>query len=254
MMPTAQVLRAAMEATWPPVRAWRQGAFLLREGQGGGSRVSAATLEEAEPEGLSEGSPDGLEDGLEDGLARAEAAMRGLGQAALFQLRPGQEAFDALLGARGYAVKDPVVFYAMPCAPMAAPACEVYELWPPIAALREVWAEGGIDPARLAVMARAPGAKVALMGRAGDMPASAAFVAAHGPGAMLHALDVLPPARRRGLGRLMMLQASDWAARQGCAWLGLAVTEANAQANALYRGLGMQAISRYHYRIAGETA
>jgi N-acetylglutamate synthase len=41
---TGDVFADAMEATWPPAATTRLGPWLLRDGKGGGKRVSAATL------------------------------------------------------------------------------------------------------------------------------------------------------------------------------------------------------------------
>jgi GNAT superfamily N-acetyltransferase len=67
---------------------------------------------------------------------------------------------------------------------------------------------------------------------------------------MLHALEVTPETRRRGIATLMTRAAARWAAELGCATLALAVTEANAPARALYAVMGMREVARYHYRIA----
>jgi glucose/arabinose dehydrogenase len=45
---------------------------------------------------------------------------------------------------------------------------------------REIWAEGHISAARLAVMDRALGPKAVILGRTADKPCGAAFVALHG--------------------------------------------------------------------------
>ncbi len=120
----------------------------------------------------------------------------------------------------------------------------------PLECQAEIWAAGGVGPARLAVMARARGPKTWLLGRAADRPAAAAFVAAHGGVAMLHALEVSPAARRAGLGSAMTRAAARWAADNGAGVLALAVTEANAPARALYAGLGFRESGGYHYRGA----
>jgi GNAT superfamily N-acetyltransferase len=99
-------------------------------------------------------------------------------------------------------------------------------------------------------MDRAAGPKIWLLGRSGDRPAACAFVAAHGDAAMLHALEVTPGARRKGIATLMTGAAARWAAERGCATLALAVTEANTPARALYAGMGMREVARYHYRVA----
>ena len=67
--------------------------------------------------------------------------------------------------------------------------------------------------------------------------------------AMLHALEVAVPFRRRGLGRHVMRAASFWAIGQGADSFAVLVTNANEAANPLYAGLGMTPVSGYHYRI-----
>jgi hypothetical protein len=88
----------------------------------------------------------------------AEGAMRALGQVPLVMIRSGEEALDALLAARGYAVVDPTDAFAAPFAALdlpAPPRLAAIPAWPPLAIQRELWAEAGIGPARLAVMERA---------------------------------------------------------------------------------------------------
>ena len=74
----AATLAEVMEATWPPAARKPCGPFLLREGQGGGKRVSAATVEAAWNEA---------------DLGRAEATMA----APLFLIRDGDQTLDAAL-------------------------------------------------------------------------------------------------------------------------------------------------------------
>ncbi len=227
-------IHAAVAATWPAARTWRLGAVTLRDGQGGGSRVSAATV----AEGWTEAD-----------VAAAEAEM---GPRPLFMLREGDGQLDGALAARGYAVMDPVVAYVAPVAVLATvrpPPVTTFEVWPPLAAQREIWAAGGIGPARLAVMDRAVGPKVSILGRLDDSPAGAAFVAVHQGFAMVHALEVLARFRRRGLGAHLLRAAAFWAAGRGAEDVGLVVTEANAGARALYEGMGMRVAARYHYRV-----
>jgi len=125
-----------------------------------------------------------------------------------------------------------------------------FSIWPPLAIQAEIWATGDIGPARLAVMARVTGPRVALLGRVQDAPAATAFVACDGDVAMLHALVVLAPARRQGLGRCLLHAAAVWARAQGAAHLAVLVTQANTAANALYATAGMTAVTQYHYRTA----
>jgi N-acetylglutamate synthase len=100
------------------------------------------------------------------------------------------------------------------------------------------------------VTQRAPEPRRWLLGRLADRPAGCAFVACHGPVAMLHALQVAPDRRRRGLGGRLTRAAAAWAAEQGAGTLALAVEAANAPALALYSRVGMRRAGGYHYRAA----
>jgi len=228
-----QTLAEVMEATWPP-SAWQScGPFLVRDGQGGGKRVSAATVE----------GP-----WQQDDLVRAEAAM---GAHALFLIRAGDEVLDDALAARGYRVVDPVIAYAAPVADLIGEGprrMTTFPHWPPMQIARQIWADAGIGPARLAVMERVEGAKSAILGRANDRASGVAFVACYGTQAMLHALEVVPALRRQGSAQDMLRAAAGWAGAQGAVSLSLVVTEANGPARALYARMGMREVGRYHYR------
>jgi GNAT superfamily N-acetyltransferase len=239
--PGPENIYRVLDATWPPASFVEIGPWRLREGQGGGQRVSAATA---------------ISPVTETDIVLAVDGMRDLGQRPIFMIRPDDGPLDGWLAARGYQVVDPVHVYVSKAAPLTRPLppATVTPAWPPLAVQREIWAQGGIGPARLAVMARASGARTALLGRIGDTPAGVAFVATDGGIAMLHALEVLPDRRRSGVGRMLLHGAANWAETQGADWLTLAVTQANAAANALYRTLGMTATVGYHYRRAPETA
>ncbi len=227
---------AANQATWPALRQFAVGGFTLREGGGGGRRVSSATC-------------DG--DWTEDHLSQAEAAMTALGQPRQFMIRQDDAALDASLAAQGYRLTDPTVLYESPVSALgpAPDPMTAFPHWPPLAITAAIWAEADTGPERLAVMHRAPTPRTALLGRTRDRPAGAAFVAIHDGIAMLHALAVPQPLRRAGVGRNLLRHAADWAAKNGAHRLGLAVTAANLPARALYASLGMQAVGQYHYRV-----
>ena len=237
-LPTARRIYRAIEATWPPYKAVEAGPWVLREGAGGGKRVSAATAR-------------GAWDADVD-LPAAEDAMRILGQDPLFMIRDGDQALDAELAQRGYRIVDPVNIYACPVWHLTdvplPPVC-VFTIWEPLAIMREIWAEGGIGPERLAVMQRAQGPRTGLFGRTQDKPAGVGFAAADEEIAMVHALEILPAFRRKGLGQWMMRGAAHWAADWGIEYLSVICTRSNSGANALYSGLGMHRIGHYHYRI-----
>lgn len=232
----AQVL----EATWPPQHSARLGPFLIRTGGGGGKRVCAASLT-----GASFDTKD---------VTDAEAAMQALSQAPLFVIWQGSAdaALDGALVQRGYDLVDPVIAYTAPCKTLARPLPDTiaaYPNWPPLALVQDIWAQAGVGPARLAVMARATGAKAAFLLRAGDHPVGVCFAALSGNVAMLHALEILPAQRRQGHGRHLIRAVAAWAQAQGAQNLTLVVTAANTPARRLYAGLGMAEAGHYHYRM-----
>lgn len=229
---TPDLLAEVMEATWPPASRHRLGPFTLRDGAGGGKRVSAASLE----------GPFTDHD-----LNALEAAMA----EPLALIRDGDATLDAALEARGWRVVDPVVAYAAPVASLTAdlPPLAAFPHWPPLEIARSIWAEGGIGQARIAVMDRVQGAKAAILSRKGDRSAGVAFVACHGDEAMLHALEVSPALRRQGVGETVLRAAANWAAAQGAERLSLVVTRQNTAARALYARLGMGVVGQYHYRM-----
>lgn len=232
---TPATLAEVMEATWPPAATYRAGPWRIRDGQNGGQRVCATTAEGA---------------WVPEDLALAEAEMAKLNQRSLFLIRATDTALDAELARQGYRLNDPVVAYAIPCAALAPPdPMAAFAHWPPLAIATDIWAEGGIGPARLAVMHRVTGPKTAILSRHNDRPTGAAFVAIHQATAMLHALEVLPHMRRQGSANIILRAAAAWAQDQGAATLSLVVTKANAPARALYASLGMQVVGNYHYRV-----
>lgn len=233
-MTPAQLL-AVMEATWGPASTAQIGPWTVRNGLGGGKRVSATTAEG---------------DWQDTDIPQAEAAMAALKQPALFLIREGDGLLDQALMARGYRIVDPVVAYAAPLSALAqAPdPMTTFPHWPPMAIAADLWAEGGIGPARLAVMDRVQGPKTAILARAQDRAAGTAFVAIHDTIAMLHALEVTPSQRRQGSAHNILRAAAVWAQANGADTLSLVVTLANDPARRLYTSLGMQAVGQYHYR------
>jgi len=239
---TPAALAAAMEATWPAAAVMRLGPWTLRNGQGGGKRVSAATAD----------GPWQTSD-----VPHAEAAMLAMGQQPLFLIREGDSTLDAVLAQAGYRVVDPVVAYAAPVGRLAPPPdlMAVFAHWPPLAIARDLWQAAGIGPARLAVMDRVGRPKAALLARVADRPAGVAFVAlAYRDSAeccaMLHALEVPAACRRQGSAQNLLRAAAAWAQLQGADTIALVVTQANAPARALYEKLGLRTVGSYHYREA----
>ncbi len=236
MTPDLDTLYTVAEATWPPAATHALGPVTLRDGEGGGKRVSAATAS----------GPVTVED-----VARAEADMRARGLAPLFQVRAGEDDLDRTLEGRGYGIVDPVNVLVAPVASLTGerpPRLTTFAVWEPLEIMREIWAEGGIGPARLAVMARVRGPKTGLFARHADQPAGTGFAAMAEGVAMVHALEVRAGHRRAGVGRLMMVQAALWAERQGAAHIAVLCTRANKAANGLYATMGFRVAGAYHYR------
>ncbi|WP_245752637.1 GNAT family N-acetyltransferase [Poseidonocella pacifica] len=226
-----------MEATWPPAAVHHGDGWVLREGQGGGKRVSSCSATRPVDEAA---------------IHAAETAMAAIGQRALFMLNGSEGDLDGQLEAKGYACVDPVALYAAPVSQLCAdlpPLC-VFDLEEPLSIMLRLWSAGGIGPERMAVMARAKGPKTYLFGRNRNRAAAVAFAALDGPLVMLHALEVAPDHRREGVGRAMLTAAANWAASHGATELGLAVTRANTPANALYAAMGLEVVGGYHYRCA----
>ncbi len=228
---------AVIDATWPAAGQQRIGPFLCRQSPGGGRRVNAATTADA---------------AAAADIAAVVAAQQAAGQPPLFRVMGHQTALDAALAARGYAHHDATVILTCALDVLTAggpvPPVTVFTVWPPLASQRDIWAAGDVGPARLAIMDRVQGPKTTLLGRIDDRPAASGFVAMHGTTAMLHALEVAPAYRRRGLARHMTRAAALWAARQGADRFALLVTADNGGAKALYAGLGLVEGGQYHYR------
>ena len=167
--------------------AGRHQGWTLREGQGGGSRVSAATW-------------DG--DGTPDIAAGRSRKWRSIGQSPLFMLRPqgdGGPRCDSLEAEAGYTRSmDPVTLYEI-TSPRGR-SCRnrlrrspAFETWPPLAIQTELWAAGGIGPARLAIMERVRPAprQPHCLAVSRDKPAGCGLCRhdGHHIAAMLHALE-----------------------------------------------------------------
>ncbi|MEO9823565.1 MAG: GNAT family N-acetyltransferase [Paracoccaceae bacterium] len=238
MTPNGETLLAAVDVTWPAARTLAIGPWRLREGLGGGQRVSAASAQGP--------VSDADLDTAIDGMAR-------LKQPPLFMIGPKDGALDTLLNARAFEIKDPVTVLIAPVTHLVndLPSVAVTPSWPPLAVQREIWDRAGVNSARLDVMERVQTVKTSHLGRNGDIPAGTAFTALSGDLAMLHALEVDAAQKRSGVGRNIMIGAANWAANQGATWLAVLVVNANQAANAFYTSLGMvNSGFGYHYRSA----
>lgn len=232
-------LAPVIAATWPAVAVQTVGPFSVPDGADGGQRVSAARLADHT-----------AQDADDTQIDRAIAALADLGQPPLFMVLDHQAGLDARLAARGLGIRDTTLAMIAPCADLARPPPPVtcFATWPPLAIQAEIWAAGGVGPARLAVMDRAPGPKMSFFGRINDKPAGTAFAAIHDGVAMLHALEIAPAHRRKGLASIMMRAAATWAQDAGAPTFAILVTGENQPGLGLYASLGFIAVGQYHYR------
>lgn len=235
--PTTNSLFDAIDATWAPRSMHRAGDWVLRDGGGGGNRVSAASFHGQDPATAD--------------ISQAEAAMIRSERQPLFMVRPGQEDLDRLLIARNYKKFAPVNIYTGVAGKLAEHAPTGLAALPcaaPLAIQKEIWAEGGIGPERLAIMTRVSSPKTMFLARNDNHPAGTAFVAIHKNIGMLHALEVRRSARRKGVGADLTRAAARWCAEQGAQFFAVLVTRENLAGNALYARIGMEKIAQYHYR------
>lgn len=228
-------LAEAFEASWPAAETAQAGGFLVGRGLGAGGRVSSARVAGPWAEG---------------DIAAAEAVHAGWSQRPVFRVWDEDAALMGALAARGYAPEIPTLVLEAEARALAEPPLPVmrcFAVWPPLAIQRQIWAEGNINPARQAVMARVALPKAAILARIADRAAGAGFVAASGEVAMLHGIEVVPAFRRKGVGAWIVRQAAEWAVDQGATRLALAVSRANVGALALYHSLGFREAAGYAY-------
>jgi GNAT superfamily N-acetyltransferase len=229
----------ALEETWPAVARHTMDPWTIRDGQGGGKRVSAAT-------------PNSY--WTQADIQAAETAMQDLGQTPLFMVIDQDQDLDRALAGAGYDIVDPVNIYSTSVDTLTTerpPKVSMFSVWPPLAIEIDMWAEGGISDARFNVMKRVQGPKTSILARWNDNPAGVGFAAVHGKDAFVHAVEIRSTQRQRGVASWLMKQAAFWAAEQGASRLNVACTKANVAANALYRSIGMKVVGEYHYRMKG---
>ena len=228
-------LAQAFEETWPAAEYADAGGFRLGRGLGAGGRVSSARA---------------VGPWVPDDIAGVEAIHRGWDQPPMFRVLDGDAALIAALTAAGYRRETPTAIMQAPVPLLAGqtiPVLTTFAIWPPLAIQRDIWGAGNIDPMRQAVMDRVSGPRTAILGRIDDRAAGAAFAAIAAGVAMVHAVEVLPAFRRRGLAGWMMRQVAHWAADYGATRIGLAVSRANGGARATYDRLGFTEVAGYAY-------
>lgn len=235
--PDQDALFAAVDATWRPYSQTKIGPWTIREGRGGGKRVSAASTQNSV---------------TQSHIEQAAEVMAGLGQTPLFMIQGEQDTLDGQLESAGYSIIDPVDILVAKSNDLAEyDQSELDAIFTPepIAILAEIWADGEIYKPRLDVMRRVSGTKTCILGRRADKPVGAAFAAIQNGIALVHAVEVKPSARRQGVALRMMRAAAWWAQQNGAEFFGCLTTSENTPAQTLYRKMGMEVASHYHYRI-----
>ncbi len=231
--PTSQKLFNAVDATWSAKRFITHNGWMIREGAGGGQRVSAATLE----------AP------LKDvDILNAEHKMEALGQRSLFMVRDTDTELDVVLEQANYGIVDPVVVLASSVNDLLNHKYTNHETslsQTPSQNAKTIWADGGIGPDRLAIMARVSEPKAIIQ----SQNMGVAFTASHKGIAMVHAVEVSKDHRRKGVANVLMYKAALWAQEQGCDWLAVLTVRENTPACTLYQTLGMTEAAAYHYRF-----
>jgi len=226
-LPTLQDLYDVTEATWPSASMSEKSGWVIKDGAGGGKRVCAAVQ-------LTKSAD----------IQLAEAEMLELGQDKLFQIRTGDNTLDKALALRGYELFDRVVLMVGKLTELEQTADGQMEERPN-SSMKEIWEQGGIGPARLAVMDRAKCTKA--YARIDDK--AVAYAAIHNNICMAHAVEVSQDHRRKGLGRKIMHQIAGWADQRGADYMAVITVTENTAARTLYQNLGLQEIGNYHYRI-----
>lgn len=226
-LPDIQSLYDATDATWPSASVTSQNGWIIKNGASGGKRVSAALQSDPAAD-----------------IETAERSMLALSQDRLFQIRTDETALDTALASRGYDLIDRVVLLVAPLCQLAK-STTVQSSQTPNTALKQIWADGGIGPARLDVMDRAtcPKSIIHIDDRA------VAYVGIHNDICMAHAVEVSQSHRRQGLGKQIMHAASYWAENQGAKFMAVITVMDNIPARTLYQNLGMAEVGHYHYRI-----
>ena len=240
MTPGDPDLAQAFETTWPAAETADAGGFRVGRGLGAGGRVSSAHAL----------GPDWDE----ADIAAAEAIHNGWHQRRMFRLSDSDATLAAALTRHGYAPETPTAIMAAECGLLAVapvPEMTAFAIWPPLAIQADIWIAGNIGTARQAVMPRVTLPKTAILGRHADRAVGAAFVAADGPVAMIHAIEILPGFRRKGMATWLIRKAAEWAQVQGATRLALAVSRRNVTARALYDRIGFAEAGGYSYWARG---
>lgn len=228
-------LARAFETTWPAAEYAQAGGFRVGHGLGAGGRVgSAFTIGNWMPTDI-------------DAAINIHFNWK---QRALFSTLDTETKLQDELETRNFLIEKPSLIMAAPTKVLTdqvIPKIMTFTIWPPLSIQRDIWVEGNIDARRQAIMDRVTTFKTSILGRIEDRAAGTAFAALNQDVAMLHALEIAPEFRRKGLAGWMIRQAAFWAEENGASRLALAVLRDNAGAVSLYESLGFRVVTGYRY-------
>lgn len=234
-------LAAAFDETWPAAEYADLGGFRLGRGYGAGGRVSSARA-------VAKWRAEDIDAVIE--------ASRNWAQPPMFRVLDDDTALIEALNLAGFSRENPTLIMEAPIARLTRttpPPVSSFDLWPPMAIQREIWAEGNIKSARQAVMSRVAVPRRAILGRVEDRAAGAAFAAVSHDVLMVHCIEVRPNLRRKSVAEWMMQAAAHWGQGRGARRIALAVSQANFPAVTLYEKLGFETAARYSYYGKPET-
>ncbi|PIB26548.1 hypothetical protein BFP76_11655 [Amylibacter kogurei] len=225
--PDIETLYDTIDATWAPFEIQTLNGWQIREGRGGGKRVSAATQTESNAI-----------------IEEAESAMTALGQQHIFMIRAGFPTLEIQLARRQYSIMDATLIMACETSKIAAKH-PVDVSQDPSKTQAEIWGAGGIGQERLDVMrrVRVPKTCISIQNKA------AAFAAIHQGICMVHCVEVIESMRRQGLGKQIMQAVAEWAAQNKAHTVCILVVAANHGAKTMYEKMGLVEVGKYHYRI-----
>lgn len=227
MTPCIKTLYETIDYTWPSVSSQVKQGWLVKNGLGGGKRVSA-TLQ-LDPQA---------------NIKSAEKMMKALGQDCLFMIRKNDSVLDHTLDKLGYNLIDPVIIFCSPTR-LVDKSYDKKFYATPNTVMKRIWLNGGISSARLDIMERTKVPKTYIL----IDNKAVAFVAIHKDIAMVHALEVLKEYRREGLAKRIMHKVNIWASINGAKFLSVITVKDNIPAKNLYHNIGMSEVGYYHYRL-----
>jgi len=228
---------------WPALRTELRGGWALRFAFGYSKRANSVhPLYKTSPRDSGER------------IRECEAAYHRAGLPSTFKL-PSHSAWaglDRALASRGYETVDPsrVLTRDLP------PSSSVHRGFHSLETFTEAWHDGFFGANGVALGQRNTARAMAFLVdrpvvgwvEQSGTPMGWGYAAVVGRQAWIYDVVVSPAVRRRGYGRVLVRGLMEEARAKGATQACLQVVATNAQANALYEGLGFTEAYRYHYR------